>query len=256
VRGTVADRRGEGGFVAQLGERGTIWLDYYFEWTLRVERGVLSLGAPLREPDTFSDGAMSITVRDADEKDIDRLVELNRFAQDLHVAALPEHFKTPDPVALAELFRAKLRRNDARGWIASARGLPVGYTFSVIRERPDHALSFAQRFCEIDEIAVSSAHRRQGVARALIDAAVADARARGIDQGELTSWAFNTEAHRAFQALGFRPRVIRFARESGWSSALGTPSSPWRTCTAKSVTGLTTSERQMHSCTSATLRCI
>ena len=39
-------------------------------------------------------------------------------------------------------------------------------------------------------------------------------RSRGIRDVELSSWSFNTEAHAAFQALGFEPKVVRFGRAS------------------------------------------
>ena len=157
---------------------------------------------------------MIITVRDADERDVDLLVGLNHIAQDLHVAALPAYFKRPDPAAVTEWLRSKLRRADVRTWIASAGTLPVGYAVAIIHERAENALCLPRVFCEVDEIAVSPTHRRQGVARALLNRVLADARSRGIRDVELTSWAFNTDAHAAFEALGFRPKVVRFGRES------------------------------------------
>jgi len=66
----------------------------------------------------------------------------------------------------------------------------------------------------VDELAVSPAHRRQGLARALFERVLAEARAEGLRDVELTSWSFNVEAHAAFEALGFRPKVVRFGRAS------------------------------------------
>lgn len=51
-----------------------------------------------------------------------------------------------------------------------------------------------------------------GTARALIDAALAEARRRGIREIELSTWAFNADAQAVFQRLGFTPRMIRFER--------------------------------------------
>lgn len=157
---------------------------------------------------------MPITVRDADEGDVDLLVALNGIIQELHVAALPAYFKQPDAGAVAELFRSKLRRTDARIWIASAGEVPVGYAVAFIRERPETELCRARSFYEVDEIGVSPAHRRQGLARALLERVLAEARAEGVADVELTSWSFNADAHAAFHALGFRPKIVRFGRES------------------------------------------
>jgi GNAT superfamily N-acetyltransferase len=157
---------------------------------------------------------MSITVRAANEGDVELLAALNGVVHELHVAALPAYFKQPEPGAVAELFRSKLRRTDVRIWIASAGATPAGYAVVGIRERTETELCRARSFYEVDEIAVSAAHRRQGMARALLERVFAEARSQGVRDVELTSWSFNADAHAAFQALGFRPKVVRFGRES------------------------------------------
>jgi N-acetyltransferase len=169
---------------------------------------------------------MTISVRDAEDRDVDLLVSLSRFVQDLHSAALPSYFKQPEPGAVAELFRSRLERTDVRIWIASLGDLAAGYVVSVLRDRSDNAVCRRRRFRELDEISVAPAHRRQGVARALVEHAVSHARLEGIVDVELTSWIFNTDAHTAFQALGFRPMVVRF-RHQDYSSPR-TPSSAWK----------------------------
>ena len=156
---------------------------------------------------------MLITIRDADEGDADVFVVLSEGVQELHARALPAFFKKPERGAVVNLFRARLRRPDVRAWIAEVEGMPVGYAVATIRERPENALCLARRLYELDEIAVSVAHRRQGVARALMDRVLTQARSEGIRDVELTSWSFNVEAHAAFTALGFSTRVIRFGRE-------------------------------------------
>ena len=161
---------------------------------------------------------MAITIRDADESDVDLLVELSRIGQELHADALPAYFERHESRAAAAWIRSRLGRAESRTWIARAGDVPVGYVVAVVRDRPGDARCKPRRTCEIEEIAVSPAHRRQGVARALVDRVLADARARGIRDVELTSWSFNADAHRAFEALGFRPRIVRFGRDSGTRS--------------------------------------
>jgi ribosomal protein S18 acetylase RimI-like enzyme len=157
---------------------------------------------------------MLITIRDAENRDVDLLADLNCFVQDIHVAALPGYFKQPETGAVAASFRSRLHRSDVRVWIAHIGEVAVGYAVSVLRERPENALSLARRFCELEEIAVSLAHRQQGVARALVERVLVEARSQGVPDVELNSWAFNVDAHAAFQALGFRPMSVRFRRES------------------------------------------
>ncbi|MEN9579958.1 MAG: hypothetical protein RJA70_2967 [Pseudomonadota bacterium] len=157
---------------------------------------------------------MTVTLRQAHSDDAQLLAALNRFVQDDHVGALPHHFKSCDTSAVAEWFGSMLSREDVRVWLADSDGCPAGYAISIVRERPENLFCHARRYCELDQIAVSPAFRRQGVARALVQRIIADASAQGIHDVELTSWAFNTQAHAAFEALGFHPRVLRFGRDS------------------------------------------
>jgi GNAT superfamily N-acetyltransferase len=157
---------------------------------------------------------MILAIRDANGGDVEVLVQLNRCVHDIHVAALPNYFKKPAPDAVAESFRSRLDREDTRVWIATIDDVAVGYAVSVLRERPENTLCLARRFLEVEEIGVARAHREKGVARALIDRAITEARLQGIPDLELTSWAFNIDAHAAFQALGFLPMIVRFRHQS------------------------------------------
>lgn len=71
-----------------------------------------------------------------------------------------------------------------------------------------------RRVFEIDHVAVSSGHRKMGVARALSSHVLEDARSRHVRDVELSSWFFTTEARAAFRAFGFEPTVVRFGRAS------------------------------------------
>jgi diamine N-acetyltransferase len=156
---------------------------------------------------------MQVAIRSASGADVELLVELNRCVHDIHVAALPAYFRQPAPGAVEELFRSRLEHQDTRVWIASIDSAAVGYAVSVLRERPENAVCFARRFCEVEEIGVARGHRKKGVARALVVRAITEARLQGVPDVELTSWAFNTDAHAAFQALGFRPMIVRFRHQ-------------------------------------------
>ena len=157
---------------------------------------------------------MTIAVRQGGESDAEILANLNCFVQELHVTNAPQRFKPVETVEVAEWYRKMLQNPDCRAWIAEADGLPVGYALTVFYDRPENPFCFRRVYCEIDQISVSPDYRRKGVARALIERALAEARAIGIRDVELNSWSFNTEAHNAFRALGFRPQIVHFSRTS------------------------------------------
>jgi ribosomal protein S18 acetylase RimI-like enzyme len=155
-----------------------------------------------------------INIRDAEEQHVNLLTDLSRFVHDIHVEAHPAYFKPFELAVIAESFRSRLKDPNVRACIASVGDMPVGYVVIVLRERPEDARCLARRFYEIEELAVSALHRQRGVARALIEHVLREARSRGIHGVELTSWAFNATGRAAFEALGFLPMVVRFRRES------------------------------------------
>lgn len=156
---------------------------------------------------------MTTSVRQASGSDVDALVVLNRFVQELHVARRPDYFKHVDERSVADWFRSMLWNSAVRAWIAESEGSPVGYALTVTRDRPENAFCSARRFCEIDHIAVSPAFRRRGIARALVERVLEDARLRAIPDVELTSWYFNADAHDAFRAPGFTQNRALLAKE-------------------------------------------
>jgi diamine N-acetyltransferase len=153
-----------------------------------------------------------IEIRQAGDGDIAALVNLNRFAQELHFMNMPQRFKPMDAEAVSGWFRSMLDNPDARVWIVESAGSPVGYVLAVTYDRPENPFCHRRRFCEIDQIAIAPGFRKKGLARALVERVLVDARSRGIRDVELNSYCFNSEAHAAFVALGFRRQTVRFSR--------------------------------------------
>jgi N-acetylglutamate synthase-like GNAT family acetyltransferase len=80
-----------------------------------------------------------------------------------------------------------------RVWVAEVDGEVVGLAATVPRGRK----------AELEPVVVSPLHRRGGLGRRLVDAAVRDARALGAEQVLVRPVARNAEAIRFFQAVGF-----------------------------------------------------
>jgi GNAT superfamily N-acetyltransferase len=153
---------------------------------------------------------MTIEVRRASGEDVGALVRLQREVQELHLLNRPKDFNAIDDATAAAWFHGVLQSPDAHVWVAVAEGEIVGNAVAEQKHRTLHPLSPARSWCEVDQIVVTRAQRRKGIARVLLQAVVDEARARGTHDIELTSWSFNDEAHRAFEAFGFVPKIIRF----------------------------------------------
>ena len=63
------------------------------------------------------------------------------------------------------------------------------------------------------DIVVDPAHRRQGVGRMLLDAALAALKARGAPRAVLSTAERNDSAQRLFDRAGFRRTMIEMTRE-------------------------------------------
>jgi GNAT superfamily N-acetyltransferase len=153
-----------------------------------------------------------VTVRAAVGGDAQTLAALSRFVHELHLARRPDYFKPLRVEEAAAWYRARLDEPTTAAWIAEEDGVPIGYVLAFFRERGEETFRRRRRWCEIDQIAVDPARRRHGIGRALVAAALAEATKRGMRDVELSSWAFNTDAHAMFRQLGFEPRVVGFER--------------------------------------------
>jgi GNAT superfamily N-acetyltransferase len=153
-----------------------------------------------------------LTIRRASEADVDALVPLKAAVHVLHVAHRPDYFKAMTDDALAAWLLDRLAEDTTDVWLAERDAEPLGYAIAIRRDREEAPYAFERAWYEIDEIAVADHARRQGVARALIEHAVAHAQSAGLATVELTTWSFNDTAHTAFTRSGFEPMRLRYER--------------------------------------------
>lgn len=153
---------------------------------------------------------MSTEIRLAGAGDVDALVELHREVHTIHLAERPDQFKATRHDEVAAKFLERLSAAHVKVWIAERDGKAVGHAVAVHYQRAEHAMCPARKWWEVDEISVISSERRSGIGRALLRILVDAATSAGVREIELSSWAFNQDAHAAFKNFGFAPKVIRF----------------------------------------------
>jgi len=85
----------------------------------------------------------------------------------------------------------------------------IGFAVAVALQRPDTPFGRAQTVLEVDQIGVVSSQRRRGVGRALFKAVRERADQVSAERVTLTTWSFNVEAHRFFEAEGLATEVHR-----------------------------------------------
>ncbi|MEQ9325522.1 MAG: GNAT family N-acetyltransferase [Polyangiaceae bacterium] len=156
-----------------------------------------------------------LTVRRVVEDDVEALTPLKAEVHASHVTAHPDIFKAMTHDQLARWMRDRLAEDNTHAWVAEEAGAVLGYAMAAQRSRGETTFSHERAWCEIDEIVVVAHGRRRGVARALITRAVQHSQSLGVDDVELTTWAFNAGAQAAFQRMGFRPTIGRYRRAPG-----------------------------------------
>jgi ribosomal protein S18 acetylase RimI-like enzyme len=107
---------------------------------------------------------------------------------------------TPGPAALAERMGELMAGGDTVVLLAGEG--PDGVV--VLRFRP--AIWSPGLECYLAELYVVPEHRRRGLGRALMTAALAEARRRGADTMDLGTDETDQAAHRLYQSMGFTNR--------------------------------------------------
>lgn len=155
---------------------------------------------------------MDFNLRNAEPADYREVEQLFREIQAIHAGAMPDVFKMPAG-AFRPLsnFKALLDNPDARVIVADVAGQVAGLIDLRYKQMPDIPIWVPQAFIDIDTIVVGEAFRRQGIGRALMQAAKAWADEKGVEFIRLSVWAFNEEAVAFYHALGYEVELVRMA---------------------------------------------
>lgn len=96
-------------------------------------------------------------------------------------------------------------------FVAEERGRVVAFVLGQIQE--EYAMYRTGRYGMIHDLWVEPDHRRKGIARALMLAALDRFRTAGVKQARLDSAAGNAAAQRLFAECGFRPSMTEMLVE-------------------------------------------
>ena len=146
---------------------------------------------------------MEVKVRFAKEDELERINELRKQVNDLHVAGKPDVFKPG--------FGEELRNfvhviwNDPEQEIVVAVSEDVICGFAVIHHifKPENPFMKERDFLDIDEFCVDEKYRRMGVATSLTTFIKEYAKEKGFHRIELNMWEFNQGALAFYESAGF-----------------------------------------------------
>lgn len=149
---------------------------------------------------------MPYCVRDMRETDLPALCHMLAALHNCHAAARPDQFQPlPDPLPDEE---ARAQLQGATCFVADSGGRAVGCCLAKQKDIPQAGPFRAHKLLKLEDLYVEPDCRGQGVATALLRAAVAHARALRLGDVELCVWAFNAPARRLYEQLGFQPKHL------------------------------------------------
>jgi ribosomal protein S18 acetylase RimI-like enzyme len=165
----------------------------------------------LRSPDG------PVVVRAAERRDLPAIVEIYRSLGKHHAALDPTSYRVPEAEPVRDRFARVLEAQaaDDAHFVAEVGGQVVGQ-LSLYAEAPtgDGSIRLPRRAAEIG-IAVLDDWRGRGVGTALMEAAEAWARERGLDRLLLSVDTANVDAARLYERMGFRPEAIAMRKVLG-----------------------------------------
>ena len=143
-------------------------------------------------------------VRFAVEKDLERINELRRQVNELHVKGRSDIFKAGFGEELQEAARVWIWGENSDILVVEREGVLCGVACVDYVHKPETPYGAARCFYHVQELVVDEAFRRQGVAGELFAFMKEEAAKRGFDKIELDVWEFNASAIEFYRAMGFR----------------------------------------------------
>lgn len=136
-------------------------------------------------------------------EDLERINELRKQVNDLHVNGRPDHFKDGWNEELKNHAKEMLEAENKDILVAERNGVICGLACVDYIDLPENPYRFARQFYRVSEFGVDKAFQRQGVATELVEFMKQDAKEKGFGQIELDVWEFNEEAREFYKAVGF-----------------------------------------------------
>ena len=142
-------------------------------------------------------------VRFAKEDELDRINELRKQVNDLHVAGKPEVFRPGFSRELQDYIFEIWSDPEKEIAVAELDGVIVGFAILHHINKPENPYMVERDYLDINEFGVDEAYRRRGAAAAMIDFIRDHAKKKGFHRIELNMWEFNQGALAFYEAAGF-----------------------------------------------------
>ena len=142
-------------------------------------------------------------IRFAEYEDLERVNELRRQVNALHVKGKPEVFKAGFPDELRNHVYTIFADPMQKIAVAEKERIICGFAVLNHIRKPETPYMYVRDYLDIDEFCVDEGFRRQGIAGEMIRFIREYARKEGFDRIELNMWEFNQDALAFYESAGF-----------------------------------------------------
>lgn len=143
-------------------------------------------------------------VRFAKESELDRVNELRKQVNDIHVEGKPDVFKPGFGQELRDFIKVIWNDPEQEIVVAEDDGVICGFAVLHHINKPENPFMKERDFIDIDEFCVDKDHRRKGAASEMVSFIKEFAREKGFKRIELNMWEFNQDALAFYEAAGFK----------------------------------------------------
>ncbi|MBD5101821.1 MAG: GNAT family N-acetyltransferase [Subdoligranulum sp.] len=147
---------------------------------------------------------MPVTVRTARRNELERVNELRKMVNELHINGRPDVFRPGFCDELRQHVYDKFDSGNSDVLVAIMDQIICGFAVVEYIEKPRSPFNNSRKFYHVEEFGVDENFRRKGVATALIAFMKEDALRRGYQKIELNMWEFNDGALSFYEKVGFR----------------------------------------------------
>lgn len=143
-------------------------------------------------------------VRFAKESELDRVNELRKQVNDIHVEEKPDVFKPGFGQELRNFVNVIWNDPEQEIVVAEDDGVICGFAVLHHINKPENPFMKERDFIDIDEFCVDKDHRRKGAASEMVSFIKEFAREKGFKRIELNMWEFNQDALAFYETAGFK----------------------------------------------------
>ncbi len=171
----------------------------------------MSESASKTDSDRSSEENRRVRMQTATQEDAPTIAILGADIQEMHHNSRPDWFKPAAAQESAALYEDLLANPSITTYIAEDGAEALSFVLVKVHHRAETPLNCAQVVVDINQIGVTPSARGRGVGHELMVSVRALANQVSADRILLTTWEFNSDAHRFFESEGLTAEMRRMS---------------------------------------------